>query len=132
MTKLCDWIEGVTRMEAQCELLFSHRRRRSVSPPPPKAAEDGSPNFQPFENDENIKDSDISLKSGNSKVLPLPDLPKNEFEDEENEMDAEDLSCILNCINILILICLIILLCYYFCFKTAESNAQLPTVIQKV
>uniref|UniRef100_A0A914R9Y2 Peptidase S1 domain-containing protein n=1 Tax=Panagrolaimus davidi TaxID=227884 RepID=A0A914R9Y2_9BILA len=134
MTKLCDWIEGVTRMEAQCELFFTHRRRRSISPPPRSVMDlkNGSPNFQPFENDENIQDSDISSKSDNSNVLPLSDLPKTEFEDEENEMDAEDLSCILNCINILILICLIILLCYYFCFKTSESNVQLPTVIQKV
>uniref|UniRef100_A0A914P1F0 Peptidase S1 domain-containing protein n=1 Tax=Panagrolaimus davidi TaxID=227884 RepID=A0A914P1F0_9BILA len=127
----CWWIEEVTRWEVQCEYVFQNRGI-SVSPPPQKAAENGSPNFQPFENDKNIKDSDISLKSDTSKVLPLPDLPKNEFEDEENEMDAEDLSCILFCINILILIGLVILLCYYFCLKTAESNVQLPTVIQKV
>uniref|UniRef100_A0A914PPJ4 Uncharacterized protein n=1 Tax=Panagrolaimus davidi TaxID=227884 RepID=A0A914PPJ4_9BILA len=117
--------------EVECEYLFSGRGI-IVHLPPHKAAKKRSPNFQLLKNDENIKDSDISLKSDTSKVLPLPDLPKNDFEDEENEMDAEDLSCILNCKNILILICLIILLCYYFCFKTAESNVQLPPVIQKV
>uniref|UniRef100_A0A914P4I7 Peptidase S1 domain-containing protein n=1 Tax=Panagrolaimus davidi TaxID=227884 RepID=A0A914P4I7_9BILA len=122
MNRLCDWIGKVTKWEAECEKVFENRGRRSASPPSFKAAEKRSPNFQLFENGENIEDYDISSKSDNSKVLPLSDLPKTEFEDEENGMDAEDLSCILNCINILILICLIILLCYYFCFKTSESN----------
>uniref|UniRef100_A0A914Q4D9 Peptidase S1 domain-containing protein n=1 Tax=Panagrolaimus davidi TaxID=227884 RepID=A0A914Q4D9_9BILA len=133
----CGWIEKTTKGAAKCKYVFEkgldiiNRRRRSITPSPSLLSlKKESSNVQHFKDEKNvISDSNI-LASKNDISKPLQNWPKNELK-EYKEMDAEDLFCILNCINIIVLFCLAVLLCYYFCFK-GERNVELSTAVQKV